>query len=158
MSRAVALVVLFPLGAPPETFRCQRLFIYQGKVLNCDSNLRPDGEHLRPIIEKVPAAVSELDLYQDRRRSVQKLAYLGTAGVIMAVGGSIVSRQFEHPTSAVVRNVSVAAGLTVAITTALIGIGVLRTNEEHLGNAVKFYNQAHPENPIELQFSTNISF
>jgi hypothetical protein len=148
----------FTRNVPPETTNCERRFMYKGRLLACDSNLRQDGERLRPIMREVPAAVAELDSYQRNRRRVQTLAYVGTAGIATAAIGSILSRQLEHPTSVTVRNLTVVGGLALTAASVIYGFGALRANEAHLSNAVKHYNTARPEDPIELQFSTSLTF
>src|SRR5690348_8101983 len=60
---------------PVEEFSCTRMVRYRGQTINCDSNLRWDGENLRPIFEDNPAAINELNAYQSNRRSLNNLAY-----------------------------------------------------------------------------------
>jgi hypothetical protein len=141
---------------PIETFHCERKYTFQGRVLDCDSNLQRDGENLRPVIQEVPAAVAELDAYQRGRRSVQALAYTSTAGLVVAGLSYFAYRQFN--TSVPVRNLGLGIGLALTAGSVLYGVSYLSANEERLGNAVRLYNQARPERPIELQFSTGIAF
>ena len=56
-----------PPSAPPkmmsprqiEGFNCDRYFLHKGRTYTCDSDVRHDGEILRPILDEVPAAVAE---------------------------------------------------------------------------------------------------
>ena len=78
--------------APSNPFSCQRTFIYQGKALGCDSNVQQDGEKLRPILENVPTALSELNLYQRNRRKLRETAYITSAGLGVMLAGFLLSR------------------------------------------------------------------
>ena len=78
--------------AQPDPFGCHRKIVYQGKTLDCDTNVQRDGENLRPIIKDVPAAVSELDTYQRNRRNLKYTAYAFSAAILIALGGYIATR------------------------------------------------------------------
>ena len=150
------------IRTPSDTFLCNRVFIVDGKPLPCDSQLQFDGENLRPILLGVPGAINELNTYQDNRRKVQSLAYVGSAGLLMAALGYLFSRVHDDPSNPnlriVVRNIGLIGGLTLVGGSFIYGFSTLRANEEHLGTAVKLYNEARPNRPIELQFTTGISF
>lgn len=144
---------------PTRNFGCQRQFMYQGKLMDCDSNLHPDAEKLRPIISDVPAAIAELDTYQLNRYSIRRLAYTSTMGLALAgIGTLIASQYFSGTQQVLVRNFTVIPGLLITGGSAVYGFSLLKVNEKHLTNAVEFYNQARPDNRIELQFSTGIRF
>ena len=143
----------------PGTIHCQRRFLYRGKMLDCDSNLEQDAERLRPIMQDVPAALAELDSYQHSKAKVRELAYGGGLGLGMALGGFIASRLTQD--SSVARDyrlMGIGGGLIVIGATLISGLTTLAASSEHLGKAVKEYNQARPGDPIELQFTTGIEF
>ena len=149
---------------PKDPFQCERYFIYQGMRISCDSSIRQDAERLRPIIEDTPPAVSELDQYQANRRNIRTAAYVGTIGLAIMALGFVASRQWTQDNGELnskgqlVRNLTFYGGLGLTFGTVVYGISILQTNEAHLGNAVKLHNDAHPDRPIELQFTTGISF
>lgn len=144
----------------PDNFRCPRLFSYRGKVLNCDSNLGWDGENLRPIIQGVPDALAELDEYQNNRNKVVALRYVGTAGVVLMLTGFILGKTMDvnNPDRVTIRNLGVIGGATMAIGSFAWGLAIIKGNESRLGRAAALYNQSHPKDPIELQFSTGLRF
>ncbi len=142
---------------PSEIFKCERVMIYRGKPLSCDSYMRQDAERLRPILSSVPPAINELNLYQANRRKVTTLAYVASAGLVLALASRLIPQSPEG-TLVSARDVTLIGGLGVAGGSLLYGLSFLRTNETHLGNAVEYYNRAHPRDPIELQFSTGITF
>jgi hypothetical protein len=143
--------------APRDQFKCERLFIYRGKELNCDSNVRQDAERLRPILQAVPEAVEELNIYQKNRRSLRGLAYVGTAGFLIAVASMFIP---HDPNAEVIsaRQAVLVSGAAIAGGSLFYGLSLIRTNEAHLGAAVEIYNKGNPKDPIELKFSTGITF
>ena len=133
--------------------------MYRGKLLDCDSNLDQDGERLRPILKDVPAAVAELDQYQHQKAKIRRLAYAGGVGLGMILAGFLASRLTKNAeTSRDFRVMGIGGGGIVIAISLLSGLASLNSTSEHLGNAVKEYNQARPSDPIELQFSTGIEF
>jgi hypothetical protein len=146
-----------------DSFRCERRFRYKGKLLECDSNVQRDAERLRPVMEDVPAALAELDTYQRSRQNVRTAAYVGSVGLLVALGGVLLSRSFTDSngnltnTGLQVRTVSLIGGL--GITGISFGFGwiTLHKTESYIDNAVRLHNQAHPDTPIELQFTTGFS-
>lgn len=141
-------------------FKCPRSFVYQGKHISCDSNVRKDAEGLRPILNSVPDAVSELNIYQKNRRDVQTAAYVGSLGLIIVLAGLILSSTFDpqDPQRITVRNYAGFGGLGLTIGSAIYGFSVINANEAHLDKAVQNFNQARPHSPIELEFTTGINF
>jgi hypothetical protein len=151
--------------APYDAFRCERQFVFQGKKLLCDSNTRLDAERLRPIIFEVPEAVAELDLYQRNRRKVRNAAYFGTMGLAIAVASTFVAQQFFSDSTGgltqsgrTIKSVMVYTGAGISVGSLVFALSFNKANEAHIGRAVQNYNAARPDNPIELQFSTGISF
>jgi hypothetical protein len=139
---------------PPDLFNCKRKFVYQGRTLDCDSELARDGENLRPIVQTVPEAESELNIYQRDRSRIQKLAYVGSVGLASALIGTVVFRRVEGLNTIALRNVTVLGGLGLVAGSTLLGLALLSTNESHLSRSVDLYNQARPSTPIQIQFST----
>jgi hypothetical protein len=149
-----------PSAAPKDTFRCTRYFMWKGKQFECDSFVRQDAEQLRPIMADVPQAVSELNDYQATRASLHNAAYIGTAGLFLAILGLVLHPRYSDTAPA---GQNITRGLTFiglgATTGALIySLGTIQANEQRLGSAIHYYNSAHPETPIELQFSTGFAF
>lgn len=146
------------VNKPSDAFICRRAYTHLGKSYSCDSHLGWDGENLRPILQDSPEALKELNEYQETRRRVRSLAYVGSVGLGIAALGLIGSRAYEGGTKIVVRNIGVFTGLSIAAGSFIYGYSTLQSNEEHLGRAMQLHNKAHPDHPIELQFSTGVSF
>ena len=144
--------------SPITPLGCQRTFTYQQEIRTIDSYHKQNGEQLRPILKDEPEAVSELNLYQRNRYNVEKAAYIGTIGLGIALVGLLISSRMEEPTSSTIRTAGLLGGLGIGAGTLIYSFSVLRTNETHLGLAVKNHNQLRPEDPIELNFSTGILF
>ena len=147
---------------PPNYSHCERYFVYQGKKIECDSNLGGDAERLRPLMEDVPAAIAELDAYQDNRQKMKLAAYLGTLGLVVLMSGFILGRSTPafDPISGTPNLLGyvMIGGLGVTVHSVILGFSVGKTNESHVGNAVQYYNSVHPDQPIELKFSTELNF
>lgn len=143
---------------PAKSFGCQRQFAHQKKLIQIDSYHGRDGERLRKYIEDVPAAVSELNEYQSNRRSVQTAAYIGTAGLVIAIASILLKESWDPDQQKKIRNIGVATGFGMTAGSLVYSFGVLRSNERHLENAIQHYNAAHPQDPLELKFSTGILF
>lgn len=126
--------------------------------MECDSNLEADAAKLRPLFRDVPQALAELELYQQTRKDVRALAYTGSLGLLVVLGGLVASRALEGPKAAEIRSVTAVMGLSLAGVSLFSGLTRLKTNERRLENAVDIYNQARPSDPIELRFSTGFTF
>lgn len=137
--------------AAPESFRCERLYSYDGKLIGCDSNVRPDGEGIRPLLSDVPAANTELNIYQRNRASLRNTAYFGTLGLAILIAGAVAGGGSG-------KQVMLLSGGSIMAGSFLYGFTSLRANESHLNEAVRLHNLAKPDKPIELQFSTGIGF
>ncbi|MBC7691593.1 MAG: hypothetical protein H7222_07470 [Methylotenera sp.] len=141
--------------APPDVFRCERQIIYKGEALNCDSNLHRDAENLRPILHEVPSAIAELDHYQKTRAHVQNAAYFGGAGLGLVVLSLIGRSTFLSSDSGLrISRITTFSGALLTAGSLGYGLTTLQTNESHLTQAIRNFNQVHPENPIEIKFST----
>ena len=139
---------------------CERVFKQEEKLVSVDSYYRRDGEHLRPYLEDLPEATHQLNIYQSRRHSAKIAAYTGTLGIAIFVASIFLKNRYDegevlHTTF---KHVGLFGGLGLAAGSFAYSFGVLQTNEKHLNNAVKIYNDAHPDNPIEVEVSTGFSF
>jgi len=143
---------------PENPFRCDRLIRYRGKTLSCDSALRRDGDSLRSIVEDTPSALEELDRYQAGRNSIKFAAYSGSAGIVMLLTSSFLANVFISSSQPTARKTTAkilrwtGAGITIGSIT--YGLSRLRSNEEHLNEAILKYNAAHLDHPIEILFKT----
>ena len=144
----------------PEVGYCQRYFLFRGKRLECDSHLGNDGERLRPLLSDVPAALAELDAYQESRKSLKNVAYAGTGGLALMTTGMIISRPPFEPNTGQIRpgGYLIILGALLGVGSLVYGLSHVNVNDSHLQRAVQFYNQVHPEEPIELKFSTEFHF
>ncbi len=137
----------------PNTFQCQRLYVYEGKTYSCDSNLRSDGEKLRPILEQNPDAANLLDTYQASQQSLKTTAYVGTAGLLLLIAGAV-----SGSPNGFLRGSLLFGGLIVMEESFRYGYLERERNEAILGNAVQTYNRANPDKTIQLKFSTGVNF
>jgi len=150
----------FVPSAPPHLMQelvspmegCPRYFLYRGKKWNCDSHLGRDAQHLRVILQEVPGACEELDLYRDHLNKIENLSYLGTLGLAALLVGFFVGR------ASTTGNVLFTGGLGMIAAVGVYGFFFMTTNESHRISAVQKYNQARPEDRIELQLGTKIHF
>ena len=135
---------LGPKSVPQDILRCERNYVYRQKTLPCDSPTSADGEGLRPLLDAVPAAQQELEIYQANRRGLNLTAYTGMAGLLVAALGP---RFFENRGS---KNVIVGIGLSFTLSSLAFGRYRLMANEAHLDRAVRRFNEANPGDPITL--------
>jgi hypothetical protein len=149
-----------PIQQPPpaegrELFRCHRDFIYQGKTHECDSLVKQDAEGLRPYVSDTPQAINELNDYQATRRQARAIAYAGSIGLLAALAGVIIARTASSSSTGA--NIGLW-GLGLAGESLIYGLALQQVNEMHVSHAVEMHNEAHPETPIELKFSTGFAF
>jgi hypothetical protein len=147
---------------PQDLYVCQRRFLYNGKTVACDSNLNLDGDGLRGVLAGTPSALEELDKYQSTRRAVQNTAYIATGCLVLAAASFMIGRNMTDANGNItnggraLRNVGTLVGLAGMGVSIGIGMYMLKSNEARLGKSVQIYNDIHPSNPIELQFSTGL--
>lgn len=143
---------------PDNPFRCDRLVKYRGRTLPCDSALRRDGESLRSILESTPEALEELDAYQSGRNTMRFAAYTGTAGIALALTSSLIANLFIDESKSADRTklaqIIRMSGAGMTIGGVIVGYSHLRSNEDHLQQAIIKYNAAHPDRPVEILFKT----
>jgi hypothetical protein len=139
---------------------CERYFIYDGKKSECDSNVKKDAVYLRPIMRGVPNAIAELDAYQSNKNQIGWTAYLGSLGLVTAIVGVLIDRPgFDKVTgSPKPGGILLISGAVLAIHSFIYAFGLIKANEAHLDNAVRYYNDAHPEKPIRLEFEEGLHF
>jgi hypothetical protein len=135
---------------PPDVFRCERNFSHKGKTYSCDSNVRLDGETLRPLFADIPAATSELNLYQRNRRNLRNAAYMGSLGLVVTVVGLIISRPPIRDGEIKPGGFIAFGGLGVTTASFSYALGLAWANETHLDNSIWAHNQARPQSPVAL--------
>jgi hypothetical protein len=135
----------------PNTFRCQRFYLYQGKTLGCDSGLHADAEKLRPILSMVPEALADLNDYQSTQHRLSNTAYVGSAGLLILLAGFLGGGGNG-------KKIMYIGGASMFLGSLIYGFTEMRANEGKLGDAVDAYNLARPNDPIVLQFNTGIIF
>lgn len=140
---------------PRSLPHCERVILFNEQKLEVDSNLGNDAEHLRRLVQTVPSAVSEIDQYQANRKNVRLAAYIGSAGLVAAGVGLLLGSQ--NPIIVPTRYL-ISGGVILAAGSFIFAIGHLQRNEKHLHTALENYNLAHPEQPIQIEFSTGMHF
>ena len=143
----------------PSYSHCERFFLFKGQKYECDSNLGRDAERLRPIVQGVPQALSELDIYQKNLHDVRISGFLVSSALVLVALGMIFSQGQPFNPS----NGAITPGGGVMLTGLILGVGgifhgfsLVNSNETHIEKAVNSYNAAHPEQPVELQFKTGV--
>jgi hypothetical protein len=136
---------LGPSKIPHDILRCERNNDYKNQAYPCDSPVSADGEGLKRLLQTVPAAQKELELYQENRRSREITAYTGMAGIVLA---TLVPRFFEQKHE---KNTFIAVGLTMTLGSLAYGKSRLNENEHHLSRAISYFNEANPDAPITLK-------
>ena len=144
--------------APRIYNACQRKFVHEGEAKPCDSPSQVDGEKLRPLLQDVPQAALELDEYQINRRALNRTAYFSTIGLTLALIGNFLNRGSNNSEGGTSTGTYlVFSGMTLAGLSVAYGWTASRANDRHLYRAVEYYNQAKPEHPIELKFSSDFN-
>ena len=149
-----------PMKKPPTItpLGCDRPFIYRGEVYSADSPQAQDGSTLKEFVKSVPEANAILEEYQSNRGKSRLSAYTGTVGLLLAVLAGPISKLFDDSNRTSVRSGLQVGGLAIAAGGFFYSFTLLRTNEYLLPKAVDAYNQAKPNDGIELKFTTGWSF
>ena len=143
--------VIIPLG-------CNRPFTIQGEPYSADSPQAQDASNLKFFTKDVPEATSILDEYQSNRNKSKLSAYTGTAGILLIFLANTISNQFEAANRDSIRSAVQVSGIALAAGGFFYSFTLLRVNESLIPKSVNTYNEAKPNNPIELQFNTGWSF
>jgi hypothetical protein len=108
------------------------------------------------VIKDVPDAVADLDTYQSNREKIQELRYVGGAGLLLLVGGYILSKSLDEGNSYDRKGLIFGGGLAV------LGFGsglILNSrNEKNIESAIQKYNQSRPNDPIQFEITTGAGF
>jgi hypothetical protein len=85
---------------------------------------------------------------------LRQLAYVGALSLGLTLLGVAINDPPFGPNSKVGGYI-VLAGLGFSVSTFAFHIGVRSAKDTHLDNAIRDFNQAHPDRPIELELKTN---
>lgn len=142
----------------PNIPQCERYFLYQGQRMECDSNVSRDANRLRPILEQVPESLDELNRYQERQKNLLSSAYFGSVGLLAMLIGAALRNHVDETGGIRLSGVILIGGLVITGNSIVYAFSMNKANEIHLQNSVKTFNQAKPEQPIVLEFSSPINF
>jgi hypothetical protein len=95
---------------------------------------------------------------KDDDTHMTKAAYILGVGIASILAGYLLDHPPLEGGTIKPGGYLVLSGLTFTIGSFAYGLSLSRTNETYLGSAIKEYNRAHSNQPIELQFSTGIKF
>ena len=149
-----------PLRRPKGAMQigCERPFLYRDEVYAVDSPQAQDASNLRLFVQESPEADRILEEYQKRRKRSTLSAYTGTLGVLALAFGPRIARSLAPESQASLKSILQISGLALTIGGFAYSFAILRTNERLIPQAVNAYNQAKPQDPIELKFETGWSF
>lgn len=142
----------------PNIPQCERYFSYQGQRMECDSNVSQDANRLRPIFQQVPESLAELNLYQEKQKKLLSAAYFGSAGLLAMLIGFVLRNHVDETGGIRLSGVILIGGMVITGNSIAYAFSMGKANEIHLQNSVKTFNQAKPEQPIGLEFSSPINF
>ena len=142
---------VIPLG-------CERPFLYRGEIYSSDPPQVQDASTLKYFVREVPDAEALLKDYQENRKRSRMSAYSGTFGLILALLSTPISHLITKSNPDRVGKILHFAGFGLAAGGFIYSFTLLRLNESLIPKSVEAYNQAKPNDPIELQFSTGWSF
>jgi hypothetical protein len=146
--------------AAPDSFRCERHFLYQGKQMNVDSDVGRDGLGLLEIVRTVPGALSEVKQYQENRNKIRMASYVSTLGIAAIIAGLFISHPPIDAKTGALRpgGISILTGVILTGTSIAVSFTTSHANDNHLHEAARIYNSVHPDQPIQLQISTKFTF
>jgi hypothetical protein len=149
-----------PMQKPPTItpLGCDRPFVYRGETYSADPPQVQDASTLREFVKPVPAADQIMAEYQGNRSKSKISAYTGTVGLLMLILAGPISKQFSGPNRDSIRGALQVGGFAIAAGGFFYSFTLLRANESLLPKAVDAYNQARPDDGIELKFTTGWSF
>ena len=120
----------------------------------CDSHTRLDGEGLRSVVSSNAEALAYLDRYQRNRKKLKWLPYLGTSAILLVGTGVIIGKKVEGTSAIAARNILAVTGLAIFAGGFGYGLIMLSLNEKNLKNSIRKFNEANPNDPIEIQVQT----
>ncbi len=138
---------IIPLG-------CERPFIYRDEVYSADTPQAQDASQLKKVIQTVPEADAIMQEYQENRIKSRISAFTGTAGLLLVLFGRFVGTGWAPD----LHNVMQISGETLAACGFVYSFTLLRTNEYLIPKAVETYNQAKPNDPVQIQFNMSWGF
>ena len=141
-----------------QAFLCQRHFQWKGKKRPLDSYHQQDAENLRPILDRSPKALKQLQMYQEKQTSIDAAAYLGTIGLAIALGGHFLGKRFKGKQKSQIQTISMISGLSITAGSLIYSFGSMHSSKSHLKKAVEIYNENHPKTPIELKLEAGVRF
>jgi hypothetical protein len=149
-----------PLRKPPPVIPlgCERPFLYQGELYSSDPPQAQDASTLKYFVKDVPEANAILEKYEVNREKSKISAYTGTFGLLLIALAGVISRKIRREDPDYWDAGLIHVGELAAAGGFIYSFTLLRTNEALLPKAVEAYNQAKPNNPIELKFSTGWTF
>lgn len=101
---------------------------------------------MRFVLKKSSEAEVLLNDYQGRLRSRSLPAYMGTVGLVLAVGGPLYAGTISSPLGQRdTRNITLFTGLFLAVAGYGYGQFLLKQKEKTLEKAIDTYNDAVPE-------------
>ena len=137
---------------------CDRPFSFQNEIYSADSPQAQDASTLRYFVRDVPEADSILQNYQNNRIKSKISAYTGTVGLLLLIFSGPISQSFNVSNQNQLRSILVWSGLALSAGGFFYSFTLLKSNESLIPEAVNAYNKAHPDNGIELKFTTGWSF
>lgn len=149
-----------PLRKPKDIvpLGCDRPFSYRGEIYSVDSPLSQDASTLKYFVKDVGASNQLIEEYQSNLKDSKTSAYIGTLGILMFVFSNLIGKQFSSGSSQAVTQAFRIGGASFALGGFFFTYSSLNQNENLIPKAVEAYNQAKPNDPIELQFSTGWRF
>lgn len=149
-----------PLRKPKDItpLGCDRPFTIHGETYSADSPQAQDASTLKYFVQSVPESNSILEEYQEHRAASKTGAYIGTLGVVMFLFSNAIGNQFNAASKTSVTNALRVGGICLATGGFFFTFAYLHENEHLIPKAVEAYNQAKPNDPIELQFTTGWKF
>lgn len=144
-------ILVVPLG-------CERPFTYRGQTYSVDTPQAQDASALKGVIQSVPEANKLLEQYQNNRNKSKISAYTGTAGILIFAFSNLIALNFEPKDRPSAKKALQIGGASIAAGGFIFSFALLRTNELLIPKAVDQYNQAKPNDPVELKFSASWGF
>ena len=131
------VIIFSTISLAEET--CGRTAIVNNQPILVDISSSSKGEGLRPYLSKDPAAESYLNKYQEKILSPNYSAIIGSAGLGLAIGGSLLPSD-GHVGSLDGKDL-ITLGLSVLAINFLVVQGIEFKHEQLLQKSVDEYNK-----------------